>query len=117
SGGTSICRKWSYDARWTSIRFGIGATSGIRPKLLRMRFLPVKEIAMYALAVDRASAARIDLCRLTRARPGTPAGRKPASTDAKAGRANCFAPRLGGLELRRGARTSSREAGAAAGLW
>jgi hypothetical protein len=28
------------------MRFGIGATSGMRPKLLRMRFLPVNDLAM-----------------------------------------------------------------------
>src|SRR5271166_108929 len=47
SGATPICRKWSYELFWTSIRFGIGATSGMRPKLLRMRFFPVKDVAMH----------------------------------------------------------------------
>src|ERR1700722_11410468 len=28
------------------MRFGIGATSGMRPKLLRMRFLPVNDLAI-----------------------------------------------------------------------
>src|SRR5690349_615720 len=46
SGGTSICRKWSYELFCTSMRFGIGATSGMRPKFLRMRFLPVNDFAM-----------------------------------------------------------------------
>src|SRR5215831_4465587 len=46
SGGTSICKKWSYELFCTSMRFGIGATSGIRPKFLRMRFLPVNDFAM-----------------------------------------------------------------------
>src|SRR6185312_3689869 len=30
------------------MRFGIGATSGMRPKLLRMRFRPVNDLAMDA---------------------------------------------------------------------
>src|SRR6476659_8052828 len=46
SGRTFICRKPSYEARCTSIRFGIGATSGMRPKLRRMRLRPVNDLVI-----------------------------------------------------------------------
>ena len=41
---TPICKKWSYELRCTSIRLGIGATSGMRPKLLRIRLRPVNDL-------------------------------------------------------------------------
>src|SRR6202022_3362816 len=47
SGTASICKKWSYELRCTSIKLGIGATSGMRPKVLRIRFWPEKDIAIY----------------------------------------------------------------------
>ncbi len=44
--GSSTIRNWSYDAFWTSMRFGISATSRILPKNLRMRLRPTSVLAM-----------------------------------------------------------------------
>src|SRR5579872_2064341 len=61
----------------------------MRPKVLRIRFLPENAIA---IEVPRYESRR---CRI---------GAASRNYDAKSGRATCFAPRLGTLENRRGAK-------------
>ena len=97
-GRTFICRKFSYEVRCTSIRLGITVTSGMCPKLLRIRFRPVKEyvIAIPGLFLVRcrnggtADDARADIAhrsaglRRPRARAGRrrfQAARQPAPAD------------------------------------
>src|SRR5918996_317454 len=52
SGRRFICRKFSYEVRCTSIRLGITVTSGMCPKLLRIRLRPVKEYAIAVPSLD-----------------------------------------------------------------
>ena len=46
SSGELACKNLSHELFCTSIRFGIGATTGMRPKSLRTRFRPVRDLAI-----------------------------------------------------------------------